>query len=155
MRSDERVVVPERVAPVTRPRPVPRRSCEPGAYRVPLDVAHAEEQLRPGIYRRGVVGFLPYRIDVPVRRGEMMRIARNDRRDEASGAVRADRGEEQVDMVAHQRPGVDRAFGFERALAKQPEIREAVAGARKAGAAFAPALHHVQRGMSFLDRKST
>ena len=29
-------------------------------------------------------------------------------------------------MVAHQRPGVNRAFGFERALAKRLEIREAV-----------------------------
>jgi len=65
----------------------------------------------------------------------MTRVARDELRDETSRAVREYRGEEQVHMVAHQRPGVDRACGFERALAKQREIGTAVAGAGEAGGA--------------------
>jgi len=55
-------------------------------------------------------------------------------------------------VVAHQRPGMDRAFGLGRAPTKQREIREAVAGQEKQRQ-IAAALHHVQRACASSGRR--
>src|SRR6266581_5685156 len=52
-------------------------------------------------------------------------------------------------VVSHQRISVDRALGPRRAFAQRLEIGGAVSRAGKAGAAFASALHDVQRGVGF------
>src|SRR5690348_10766693 len=149
MRGDERVVLAERVRAMARPAVRRRVRGEPGAHRILLDVAHAREHLRPRVYGRGVVGFLPYRSLVAVLEREIAGVARGNRGHQARRPPLALRGEEEVHVVSHQGVGVDRAAGPRGAFAQHPEIGGAVSAAGKARAALVTALDHVKRTVSF------
>src|SRR5438445_4586183 len=149
MRRDQSVVPTERIGAVARPGVRARMRGESRAYRVLLDVAHAREEMRSRVHGRGVVGFLPYADFVATDLREVVRVAGGDRWHQARGALRAQRLEEQMHMIAHQRISVDRALCTRRAFAQRLEIGGAVSCAGKAGAALASALHDVQRGVGF------
>src|SRR5262249_25913241 len=97
----------------------------------------------------GVVG-LPDLAFVAVLVRQIAGVDGGDVGHEPRRAPRALRGEEQVHVVAHERVGVDGARLPRGASAKRREVGGAVLRAGKTGAALAPALHDVQRGVSLL-----
>jgi len=150
VRGDQRVVLSERVAAVARPRPVARVAGEPGAHRVLFDVAHAREQVAAHMNWRGVVALLPDGILVRVLVLQVARIPHRDGRHETCRAVFADRGQQQMHVVAHQRIGVYRAMLLLRTLTQGAQVRSAILRAGEARATREPLLDDVQRGVRFL-----
>lgn len=115
------------------------------AHGVEVDVAVAAQRVGPSVDQTGLVAALPQGTCAAVAGIEQADMAAAQGLHQPGDGARRGRGQQQVDVIVHQHPSMQRTAGALQALAQQLPIARPVHVVQDAGQAVVAALHHLLR----------